>query len=67
MVVTFLFFALSTMQETDPTGNGHNDSAPSIQARNDGKQWAQDLVLEEIGLKSCNKRASPGRCVSGSG
>jgi hypothetical protein len=37
------------MPSADPNDNGREDSAPNNRARNDGKQWAQDLVLEEIG------------------
>jgi hypothetical protein len=37
------------MPDADPNGNGQVGSAPNNRVHNDGKQWAQDLVLEEIG------------------
>jgi hypothetical protein len=37
------------MPDMDPNNNGQVDSAPNNRTHNDGKQWAQDLVLEEIG------------------
>jgi hypothetical protein len=39
----------TTMPDADPNDNGRIDNAPNNRALNDGKQWAQDLVLEEIG------------------
>jgi hypothetical protein len=37
------------MPKKDPNNNGQVDNAPHNRTHNDGKQWAQDLVLEEIG------------------
>jgi hypothetical protein len=37
------------MPGADPNDNDQVDSAPNNRTHNDGKQWAQDLVLEEIG------------------
>jgi hypothetical protein len=37
------------MLDVDPSANGQVDNAPNNRTHNDGKQWAQDLVLEEIG------------------
>jgi hypothetical protein len=40
------------MPDVDPNGNGQPGSAPINRAHNDGRQWAEDLVLEEIGLNN---------------
>jgi hypothetical protein len=39
----------TTMPGADPNANGQADSVPNNRVHNDRKQWAQDLVLEEIG------------------
>jgi hypothetical protein len=37
------------MSGVNPNGNGQQESARKLRVHNDGKRWAQDLVLEEIG------------------
>jgi hypothetical protein len=51
------------MTATDRAGNTLDDSTPMERADGDGKLWAQDLVLEEIGLNNDKISAKTKKCI----